>query len=82
MEKRVHSHTDSAWGGWGGGGIPWGGGGGRRTENRDHVYVYNIYLRMFGYVWVVLGSPPARLPSPSLALVKALSFELGPVPDI
>ena len=24
----------------GGGGIPLGGGGGRRTENRDHIYIY------------------------------------------
>ena len=34
--KSVHSHTDSAWGGWGGDAT--GGGGGRRTENRDHLF--------------------------------------------
>ena len=39
--KSVHSHKVSAWGGWGrGGGDTIGGGGGRRTENRDHIYDY------------------------------------------
>ena len=44
MWKSVHSHTVSAWGGWGGGGDTIGGGGGgwvgRRTENRDPIYIY------------------------------------------
>ena len=51
--KSVRSHTDSAWGGVGrgdtiGGGVVVGGGG-RRTENRDHIYIYT-HTHTLGYV--------------------------------
>ena len=44
MWKSVHSHTVSAWGGWGGGGIPLGGGGGgggsANREPGSYIYIY------------------------------------------
>ena len=50
VEKRVHSHTDSAWGGWGGGGIPWGGGVGEPRTGIMYMYIIYILecLGMFG----------------------------------
>ena len=39
----MHSHTDSAWGGWGGGGYHWGGGGvGEPRTGIIYIYIYRI----------------------------------------
>ena len=49
--KSVHSHTDSAWGGWwGGGGIPLGG-----SANREPGS-YNIYIYMLLFLLLLLLS--------------------------
>ena len=37
--KRVHSHTDSAWGGWGGGDTIGGGGVGEPRTGIIHIYI-------------------------------------------
>ena len=37
----------------GGGGYHWGGGGGRRTENRDHIYIY-IHRYIFEHLHLSL----------------------------
>ena len=39
-----------------GGGIPLGGG--RRTENRDHIYIYGAYIHT--YIYIHISYPPPR----------------------
>ena len=45
----MHSHTVSAWGGWGGG-ITIGGGGSANREPGSHIYIY-IYIYTYVYTY-------------------------------
>ena len=47
----MHSHTDSAWGGWGGGDTIGGGGVGEPRTGIIYIYIYMPWLKALSRTW-------------------------------